>query len=330
MYLVIVEWDGKMPPTVYYDRLHKLGLFVRGNKDQGVIERRTSVAAGEGMGGVIGQEGAIVCPSESLARTVANLAKREGARLVRVGLVDFEGSTSDNQYGEDIVMTQEDARIMAKIEQALGKRGRPSREDKDTMEWVVTCYEEATTHQVDDEKTVVNCPSCKGFRYILRPGRQISFTKPADMSVFDYWRNSRFITGRFEVPIDDEGGSSVAPVPIQIASLNEAEVVKMIENSKTSFIEPMEALTRTKNHLYHLLDIVFCNRSYIPKDSRDHFRLEAMTEALRMGANPRGLSFAEPTKSVDILDLAYHLHKDTTASYYVQAGHLSNGKANGA
>jgi len=76
MYIVIIEWDGLKVPTGFYHRLKALAARgVRGDKDVPALERRIA----QEKVGIIIQEGAIIVPSESLARLLALLARVYGA-----------------------------------------------------------------------------------------------------------------------------------------------------------------------------------------------------------------------------------------------------------
>lgn len=44
MFIAVIEWDGKQPPTTYYNRLRSMGLKVRGDKEKAPVVRRASTA----------------------------------------------------------------------------------------------------------------------------------------------------------------------------------------------------------------------------------------------------------------------------------------------
>jgi hypothetical protein len=309
MFQVLLEPDGRKPPTTFYQRLHRLGLRVRGDDSKSPIERRTSGSSLEETG-VIFQEGAILCASESLARTIYNLAKEQGIANAMLGVVEFEDHVS---------LTNEDARIMSRIHAVHGRRGRPP-SDEEKHDWTICCLEEIRSFEVSDTANVVNCPSCKGFRIKARPGPIVRVKRPTSGTNFEKWLRTRFIAGGFEVPIFDDNGAD-APMSV-VAQPAEQAGIDLIKGS-SQFLVDVENIP--DQLAFRVLDAVFASRVYFPAESRKRDRLAACTEAFANGANAAGVRLAEAPNSVDLFDAGALIPHVEIAKVWIHLRGTSNG-----
>lgn len=280
MYVTVIEWDGKTPPTRYYNRMHKLGLYVRGDDDEkNPLVRRTPVhLRDQGLENIVFQEGCVVCSSEALAQTVARYARAEGAVSVQVFAV----------HRTEGYLNPADARIFAQLEGKLGRRGRPVGEKTNHT---VTCLEEAMTYFVEQEEVhAVNCPSCKSPHIYDRQG-EVNNWKFPDGELFGAWKKHRFATGRFEIANTDSGDQ--APPTPQIID-NEKEVIDRMNKSETlraqidavEFRIGREVATR-------MLDGVFCALAYNDKERRRDARLVCVMSLYDAGVGPDDVGLIE-------------------------------------
>lgn len=310
MYIVVIEWDGMKPPTTYYHRLRKLAFRVRGNKDKSPIARRSS----EDDHGVIMQEGAIMTHSESLARTIAYLARHHGASFVAVGTINLE---------TDFVPSQDDVETFHRIENAFGKRGRP---ETDKIDWAVLCIEEAKMYEVKDVARVAVCPSCMATNIKARPGKINYMKMPSKSTLEDAWVRTRFSTGVFEpaVIVDD----STYPYPPKLAAIKykneqEAKTVKLIVESKPFIrdLNSIQSITKKPNNAtsLRLMDAVFISREYYPVEKRQRNRVIAATEMFKANVDPSLVKLLEDDKQVDLLDMASNIAPEAVANYWVLA-----------
>jgi len=322
--IVILEWDGGKPPTTFYKRLHNLGLRVRGDKSISPIERRQTVvntvlAHSEryradmkstatfltdysrsdletDASAVIVQEGAIICASASLASVVAAIAMNCGAKNIMLGTTTIE------KYA----MTEEDAKILNYVESVYGRKGRPTA-DKVQQVWVVTCYEEGRSYPFYG-KEIVTCPHCSGLKVAGRQG-DTNFVRPIlqGENVFEYWVQSRFITGYFETPVYKKGGNEnvlAATARPTIALDEEKKVVDMIEQAyiKGFSIDGLKMSLTDMTHV-DMFDAILSARAHLTKDQRKKERVNAIAKIL---TNPKvdasKIRFNESPNAVDLLD----------------------------
>ena len=306
MWLVIIEWDGQKPPTTYYNRLHSLGLNVRGTngamttKDESPLARRT----GDDPGAVILQEGAVLCASQSLARSIGLLAQANGAAFVRIA------PTEETQA---LVATAEDEAAIQRLNKVYGRRGRPS----DTFhDWVVTCLEEMRTFQVRNSKGVANCPNCKGMRIRTRKGRAVGYKRDyMSDDPFESWLRVHFAEGTFEDYMDTAEQMPPELGIIHIRIPKEAEAVQIIAQSER-FLAALRELDIHKS--WFALRGAFEALTYINPDERSRNRVKAATEALRMGADPTKVKLVEAMDKVDFLDTVSGIGRYDAASLFVQ------------
>ncbi|MGW8177826.1 MAG: hypothetical protein ACWGQW_03415 [bacterium] len=187
-YVVLIEWDGKAPPTTWYNRLHDYDLYIRGDgrddKEESPLARRYS----EYRNGVVFQEGAIVVHSQSFAHLLAGYAQQCGAKTVSVGLMTVE------QY----IMTDDDSHVFERIVAATSKRGPKSKAGAGT--YTVTCFEEGHSVEVDLKEPPQVCPICSGFQITWHKGTRKDVAFSNHGNAFEYWKDTRFCTGVFEIP----------------------------------------------------------------------------------------------------------------------------------
>lgn len=188
VYLLVIEWDGKRPPTRWYNRLASLGLYIRGSKEQSPLTRRQAPT------GVVHQEGALFLESLSQAKTLALLARQMGAVTVTVGETRVL----------DTLMTNADRQALTRIHSTLGRRGRPPKDDYFT----VTCHDCLHSVEVYGQEPP-NCQLCGSFRISVRDGKRVRLQdiQDKDMPLMRQWLNTRFVSGDWEEPVMgvDEG-----------------------------------------------------------------------------------------------------------------------------
>lgn len=307
MWLVILEWDGHKPKTTWYNRLESMGLVVRGDKndkEKSPLDRRAnSYLAREGRtNSVIVQEGAILCPSEMLARQIAVYAEEERAKngFPKVIMVY---SANNIHYS----MSAEDVKVFHQIEGVLGRRGHPTGPKDD---FAVTCHEEAWTYQVQDLYAVAVCPGCGCGRIHTRQGEKTSFAIPENVPVLEAWKRTRFATGDFEVP---DIGDALPPANVSILNAQEAAGVAMIEKSKglLDYVGRM----KTKTALA-VLDAVLMARTYISVTARNESRMRAVVELYSTGVPASAVSIMESIGEYDLLDASSVMEPDKVAALW--------------
>jgi hypothetical protein len=323
--IVILEWDGGKPPTTFYKRLHNLGLRVRGDKSVGPIERRQAYVDKEAAvseyhqtykndflvdirsgnireslsndsSAVIVQEGAIICASASLASVVAAIAMNCGAKNIMLG------TTTIDKY----VMTEEDAKILNYVESVYGRKGRPTA-DKVQQVWVVTCYEEGRSYPFYG-KEIVTCPHCSGLKVAGRQGDP-NFVRPIQQgeNVFEYWVQSRFITGYFEKPGYKKGDNENILAAITRPTITLDEEKKVVDMIEQAYIKgfAIDGLKMSLSDMTHvdMFDAILSARAHLTKDQRKKERVNAIAKIL---TNPKvdasKIRFNESPNAVDLLD----------------------------
>jgi hypothetical protein len=322
IHIGLIEWDGKKPPSVYYQRLGRMGLKVRGNKDEAVIPRRMTYvdedADGEfwksniGESAVIVQEGAVISSSRSLVRIVCALAKEHGAKLAFVARASMEDL-------EEFSLDQDDIDALQRVNSVHGHVGRRAGEK---MDYVVCCLEEAQTFQVNGVWDVSNCPKCHGTNirrrvgipHVVKPYSGKKVTDPFDL--FEYWVVTRFAHGVYETPMESpEGADPVALADMALSNEVEHSIVNLIQNSPT-FMEKLK-LVKPKTAL-DMMDAAFCGRMFIPREVRQKARLSALTECFSRGADPTKARMSEKENDLDIFDTVAVLGERTVIPIYMR------------
>jgi len=317
MKIVLIEWDGAKAPSTFYQRMHNLGLFVRGDVNLSPLERRV---ADDGHS-VIVQEGAIICASESLARQVYLLAQEHGAKVAIVGDITIK---NDGQ----LFMTKQDLQTYSQIEQTLGRRGRPPTQIE--RDWVVACLEEGKIFPVMRAKadSVLNCPSCHGFRIRLlemangvMPSIQDDvYMDTATAYVQGIWVRARFFMTHEFMPLPIVGqingqwpdGSVSANYSPAIQNQAERQIVQSM-GLNFSLKDMVEKMSR--DEAFEYLDAIFLANAHLSNDTRMKMRAQAIVEALMLGADPSKVNVGG---RVDIFDAAAMLGVERVAEAYMK------------
>lgn len=275
LWIVLIEWDGKQPPSKFYRRMEGLSFKVRGDKEISPLARRDSGR------GVIFQEGAILTASESQARTIATIATDEGAKNVSVGQARF----SDN-----FIPSRADVEVLNRINSIMGRRGpKPPAEI-----WTVSCMECA--HAVPTEThQPINCPNCGGLLIHARRGTAVTFADPGG-DVFTAWLRTRFAGPHWE-PAKIDGSGMTAPVVHEIYSDRERETAELIKSSPV-----VGLLGRMGREMaFQFLDAIFISRAYSSLEKRLNKRMETAVEFFRRNGNPADFRLTEPPQP-DLVD----------------------------
>jgi len=315
MQVVLIEWDGKKPPTTYYNRLESIGLVVRGNKEDRnlspMVRREMRVPEklrtnNGDIPSIIFQEGAVMCSNEQLARTVAQYAHE--ARAKNVVIV--------SGMAEEYAMDVNDAKVMNKLENMLGRRGRPAK-DMTKQNWTVTCHDECAVYRVEDAKYVPTCPRCHSPNIFSRVGDIAAYAMPTGGDIFECWKRLRFSTGRFEVC--EEGQSEAPPIFACSITGDDFNVVCNMERSKTfvNEIAKIESKDGRKMAL-KILDAVFTARNFLSDKARRDARLNAVLPLYEKGVLPTEASIIESPNEYDMLD-GSHVDPKMIASVWMRA-----------
>jgi hypothetical protein len=314
MHIVIIEWDGQAVPTAYYDRLRKLALKVRtqdindkglspllrrfsggltpeehnktkaldidGRGPGGKIERTAYIdlegisfvrstgtwVPGHKGSGIIIQEGCIVCASEHVARMVATLASDYGAKSVHIGTAEIGAWKS----------TEEDEKILARINAVFGRRGRPPPSETFT----VTCLEEMMSFTIEATGVAV-CPNCSSPLISVSEGELPTYFMDRANDPFHNWLESRFATGQYHVPnVTWDKGKGQKPHPTNLGYPSEYdEVITKMRNSKR-LLESIRAYD--KYHGYQRwLDELFSSQVWTAKEVRTQHRILSIAAYVR-------------------------------------------------
>lgn len=301
MYIVMIEWDGKKPPTLYYDRLKKkFGLYVRGDKDEkNPLVRRTNWRAMQkAETAVVFQEGAIMCTSESLARRILMYAEDNGAK--NIVLMDAERI--------DFNVTVEDAKIFQQLEAKFGQRGRPSGQKSN---FVITCFEEAATYPVYDSFHALICPACKGNRTRSHVGDIVNYKLPDDGDIVEAWLRNRFTRGEFEIP---DSGDNDPPATVNVTNVDELRIINQIKASPTLMAD-IARMPRRQAAAF--LDAVFCSRTYVSAEARRDARVKACVTLYEQGVQSTEISLLERPSEFDLLDASAVAEPDKTAALWL-------------
>lgn len=287
MKIVVIEWDGKQPPTTYYNGMRRLHLRVRGNKDQEPIVRRSR----DEDHSVIAQEGAVLVESESLARQVAYLANESGARSVFVGDVDLQVDAPHR------VMTQAEIDVVNRFNKAFRQRGRPAEGEREERTWVVSCPECVHTNVLVSETVVIQCPACGGLRAAARVGYRHVFSRyPVNL---DEWKNMHFVEGYFEIP-EFHLGETGEPVNDVYLSGENLEVYNGLLSSKmvNQFLVPKLDSTMYRT----LINDIFVARRYYSQKDRQRSRTKMVVDLLQKGVPSSKVPLIEKTNEFEVLD----------------------------
>lgn len=279
-YLLLYEWDGKVPPSSWYARLHSYGLWVRGSKEQSPIDRRASVK------GFVFQEGAIFVESPTFARLLATHARSYGASNIII-------ATTSIQH---LDVSPKDQEVIDKILHTMSRRG--PRPNKHKGSYIVTCFEEARSYQVQSQEEPMVCPTCGSISIIYRKGTKLRPVRSAG-SVYDQWLAIRFQTGAFEIC---PTATNAVLIDLPSANLSAADTDGLAAARHISDV--LSALPR--NTIFRAMDIAYCV-AYNPPSKK--IRIERRSVAMRKyysGGGDRFHPMSAPVKNgVDLIDIAY-------------------------
>lgn len=317
-YIVIIEWDGQKPPSAWYTYLSsltggkgKIGA-VAGWKDRELdtVARRT---LSDDATGIVVQEGCVICPSQSLAETIASYARNVvGDKLERRPVV----AVGKAQLMFNPSLSPEIAPMISRVTNTLGKRGRkPPAQD-----WVVTCPECLHNSLVNDSRPL-NCPRCGGLRIHTQKGKPVVY-RDDNSDILSFWLRTRF-AGPFWQPCEtqvDEGIDAPALADLQSVDANQktADIVEAIRTSP--IVCQLDEMPRPL--ALAALDAIFAARMYHSAEKRQRARVEAVTEYLTRcatnGMTPRNVILGEVV--VDLLDTGLLLKRQTAVDYFMAYG----------
>lgn len=291
MWIVLIEWDGKQPPSKFYRRMDGLSFRVRGDKEVSPLLRRDTGR------GVIFQEGAILTASHSQARTIATIAIEEGAKNVSFGRCALS---------ENFTPSHEDMQVLNRIHQVMGQRGpKPPKEI-----WTVACMECAQATPIETHHPV-NCPSCGGMLIHARRGQPAKFTDPGGC-VFELWLRTRFAGPHWE-PVTIDRLGIIPPVVNEIYSDRERETADLLKASPAmGMLDKMSRETALR-----FLDGMFVNRAYTPTERRLQGRMETAVEFFKRNGNPADFRLTEPPQP-DLVDAAGVVGIKETVTWLLQ------------
>jgi hypothetical protein len=297
-YIVIIEWDGGIPPTPYYHRLRKLTSGVRGDNELSAVARRAANVGEDKMAGLTLQEGAIITPSESLARSIAGLARTYGAPSVHIGEVSLTNYTH---------ITVEDEEALKRVDTAYGQRGRPRK----AHDWQVCCIECMATYFIQNMSYIPNCPQCGSFIIVTYPAKRPIMYEPMNdkVDLIDEWIAMCFGSGRFMIPISEEleelhsikgqlGVAHMRKGVVHITDPADKQIVDMITGSP--FVQHTID-TQPKDYVMDILNGIFASRRYYSPDHRKKFRIKAIMSIMADGFKG-SIRMAERDDEVDLLD----------------------------
>lgn len=314
-YVVIIEWDGQKPPSQWYSYLShltgghgKIGA-IAGLKDRTLdtVARRTLTGDASG---IVVQEGCVICPSESLAETVASYARNiVGPRLDRMPVV----AVGQVHLSFNPSMSPEVAPLIERVTNTLGKRGRkPPAQD-----WIVTCPECLSVSLVVDARPL-NCPHCAGLRIHTQKGKPVVY-RDDNSDIFSFWLRTRFSGPHwqpFETQVDE--GIDAPAVDALLSADATKDTERAIEAIRTSaLVSQLDEMPRPL--ALAVLDAIFAARAYFSAQKRQAARVGAVTEFLTRCAQS-GLA---PTNvpplgeiGVDFLDTALLLGRSRAVDYF--------------
>ena len=280
-YILIIEWDGKKPPSRWYGRLAKLGLTAAGDyskREEGVIARRASEA------GVTHQEGAIICVRESTARSLGHIATELGAKAVTVARLEVC----------EMSMTQADQAALERITRTLSKRGRPAKDEP--SDWVVTCRDEAVTYQLTEHREPSYCPHCASFNVSIRNGLKNAVSYNRSLDVIGNWVATRFLGGGFEIPLIDP---NAPPANGEVWDAEENRLIKVL--GKSTLAQEIAAFGSFEIAM-HLLDLGFINLQ-LAQSERLTRRIHSITDFIGKGGDPLKYTLVCQPDDVSLIDL---------------------------
>ena len=316
VYSVIIEWNGETPPTTWYNRLSQIAGFKVGRKSKDL--KSASPLADRGTDfGVVAQEGAIICSSLSLARTLAALAK-EGLHIA-----GRKGAPSRHVFPTEVIVsemqildyevTEEDREALRRIQKVHGRRGQPDKAGE--VVHTITCMEELTSY-TKTARGVANCPHCGGTQVRVRKGERHAFADPGG-AIWAAWMQTRFAHGVFEIPAV---GDEIAPPAGKLDKAKESEIVARLISSQ--LMPEIEGIG-DRQEAFTILDGLFVARAYMNKDRRTDARLKALMTYFKRGGSIESVSLVEPDNEFDWFDLASTMGPDTAIHHAMSSQEFS-------
>ena len=289
--IVIVEWNGKKPPTSFYNRIHEYGLYSRVAKpsddeeddSRSLLERRAS------RHGVIMQEGLFIVETRSLATTIAYWAKRYGAEVVKIASMNFQEITGDENFGEN------DLAVLRGLEDKMSKRGPKPAEDHGN--YVVTCYDECRTYETECDSPPVMCKYCASHNIQNRRGNRVVYPEVGSEGTIEkWWKVTRFATGQFEIPETYEPNTNKLPSPV-------AEITPRVDMPKVVIDDNVKSEMGRAGFYLHLMDVAFCVSKFSDKRRLSN-RLDVLSAYAQVDGEKKFYPFSPATDgSIDIMDL---------------------------
>lgn len=317
LHIVLLEWGGEKPPSTWYRRLEAMaGIKVREQAaedtgDLGLLMGRS----GPREIGVVVQEGAIVCASYTLARTIHAMAqqgidvvKADGTVLTVRPQAAYLGEVEIDECG----VSENDRLALARMQAIYGKRGKRGPE----LEFAVTCMEEMVTHNVATH-AVANCPRCGGVQIHARPGHATRVADPVGDDVLTAWIRLRFgQSGAWEKPEVDPAGAEPTSALAAIGMIAELDERLFVLNLDGSLLQKQidTVAGADREFAMRLYDAAFIGRLYWSAERRLNARLAAVTRYFQLGSTDvAGISLAELPQP-DLFDVAPLLGADTAAT----------------
>jgi hypothetical protein len=320
-YLVIIEWGGKRPPTRYYKRIRGVTKKLHGyqSSDANLWGKPRDMQA------LTLQEGVIMCPDKRTALTIASWARDGGAVFVEI----MRASHYDIR-----TVTEDDVHKVEEFTNQLTKRGKPP----PPSDWSVTCIHEGASRYARDSR-VLTCPKCGSVMVRVENGVPDLFKLPktyeTDASVvLKYWTRTRFIRGKYFIPIEipsDVESASLTAIPAKFRTL--PRKVHDIKNQRdkeyfelmfepgndTRIIDALTGMSATFN-IYEkisFLDGLFIAGRFYP-DEKAHARIHAIVIASKKGAKVAPGTSLIPSDRIDIYDVWPHWDADSLAALALQ------------
>lgn len=293
-FIVLVEWDGRKPPTSWYSYLEQYGLTTKrgaryNEERQSPLSRRLT---GDNPYGLAFQEGAIVVNSGDLARKVASTARYYGATTISIGSISVNPFT----------MSEQDEAALAKVMAVTSKRGPKAKSEEGR--YSIFCIEEAVTHITDLRERPVCCPNCGSSRITWHRAEQGKIVKTFDPSSDDllkYWVATRFDkNGIFETPSKTRANAELPELP-DVDTFEQG--IKNQINLTTEFAhDNAEIIDGDGLEILRAMDVAYCVQS-ISDEERLSKRIAALREFYAGGRNTVYPMAINPLH-VDLVDVA--------------------------
>ena len=315
-HFVIVEWGGKKPSMTWYDRLHSMGLYRNEFQDeleeQGILARRAKMGRkrldGEQPKGLVIQEGVYLVRSDTFAQRIMHHAKKLGATNVITGLMTVS----------DASISQADMNAISNIVASETKRGR--RPSGNAGTYSVTCLDEAITLEVEAEHLPMDCPQCGSIRIQVAKGKVPIYSVPRDTvyagassdDIFKFWKDSRFETDRFVIPIVRYIKSGLATEHFRLPktsfiAVKLPEIVAAANlDTPDKLFEDMQVDLRLHMRVLDLLYILSQVDLQQDENLRSASRIEVLSGYWANVQDPKPYIMSPPSDGVDIVDLAIH------------------------